>query len=573
MAVIKLDGVVDTDGTVGLRVGENTITVEVTAEDGTTIQTYTVTIMLEGTVSFERGEYYVSEGDSVEVTVVLSHALPGNLPITFDLWTYDVSSMPDDYTLLLPLPVSITFGPNQTSAFFTITATQDTVKEGDELVLVYFNFTLPTSVEHVEYSGENLTYGDPDTTIVTIIDDGMTVTPSTLDVDEGATATYTVKLNTAPTGDVTVAIASDDTGAATVSPTSLTFMPTDWNAPQTVTVTGVEDNDRDDENVTLSNNPSGAEYENVSTVDVDLSVTDNDIASVSVSKTALMVGEENTTGNSYTLVLNNQPTANVTVTVAGHSGTDVTPFPITLTFTSTDWETPKTVTVTAANDADTVNDVVTLTHSAASTDIGYQDIPIASVAVTVTDNDTPSMTVTPSPLDVDEGGTAMYTVKLDTAPTSNVTVAITSNDPEAATVSPASLTFMPTDWNAPQTVTVTADEDDDGVNDTATLTHTASGGDYANLTVDLPVTVTDDDSAAILLSETGLTVTEGYAAGSSYTVDAGHPALRHRVGLHYGSCGHGPDAERDDADQQHADLHGGQLAHRADRHGQGGPGR
>ena len=53
VAVIKLDGVVDTDGTVGLKSGENTITVEVTAEDGTT-KTYTVTITIEGTVSFER---------------------------------------------------------------------------------------------------------------------------------------------------------------------------------------------------------------------------------------------------------------------------------------------------------------------------------------------------------------------------------------------------------------------------------------------------------------------------------------------------------------------------------------
>ena len=37
----------------------------------------------------------------------------------------------------------------------------------------------------------------------------MTVMPSTLGVDEGATATYTVNLDTAPTGDVTVAIASN----------------------------------------------------------------------------------------------------------------------------------------------------------------------------------------------------------------------------------------------------------------------------------------------------------------------------------------------------------------------------
>ena len=41
---IKLDGVTDADGTVSLAVGENIITVEVTAEDGDTTKTYTVTV-------------------------------------------------------------------------------------------------------------------------------------------------------------------------------------------------------------------------------------------------------------------------------------------------------------------------------------------------------------------------------------------------------------------------------------------------------------------------------------------------------------------------------------------------
>ena len=52
---------------------------------------------------------------------------------------------------------------------------------------------------------------------------------------------------------------------------------------------------------------------------------------VTVSTTALTVTEEDTTGDSYTVVLNTQPTANVTVTVAGHAGTDVTPSPTSLT--------------------------------------------------------------------------------------------------------------------------------------------------------------------------------------------------------------------------------------------------
>ena len=88
------------------------------------------------------------------------------------------------------------------------------------------------------------------------------------------------------------------------------------------------------------------------------------------------------------------------------------------------------------------------------------------------------------------------------------------------TLDKTTLTFTTTvdDWATAQTVTVKAGQDDDAVNDTATLTHTASGGDYASVSNTLPVTVTDDDTAAIVLSETDLTLTEGDAAGSSYTV-------------------------------------------------------
>ena len=43
-SVIKLGGVTDSDGTVSLAVGSNVITVEVTAEDGNTTRTYTVTV-------------------------------------------------------------------------------------------------------------------------------------------------------------------------------------------------------------------------------------------------------------------------------------------------------------------------------------------------------------------------------------------------------------------------------------------------------------------------------------------------------------------------------------------------
>ena len=113
---------------------------------------------------------------------------------------------------------------------------------------------------------------------------------------------------------------------------------------------------------------------------------------VTVSESALTVTEDDTTGGTYTVVLDTQPTADVTVTVAGHAGTDVTPTPASLTFTTTNWSTAQTVTVTAGNDTDLTNDTVTLTHSAASTDSNYSGITIGSVVVTVEDNDTARVT-------------------------------------------------------------------------------------------------------------------------------------------------------------------------------------
>ena len=111
-------------------------------------------------------------------------------------------------------------------------------------------------------------------------------------------------------------------------------------------------------------------------------------AGIAVSTAALTVTEQDSTGDSYTVVLDTEPTADVVVTVAGHVGTDVTANPTALTFTMSNWDTAQTVTVTAGNDADTTDDSVALTHSAASADSGYSGIAIAGVAVTVNDNDT-----------------------------------------------------------------------------------------------------------------------------------------------------------------------------------------
>ncbi len=72
----------------------------------------------------------------------------------------------------------------------------------------------------------------------------------------------------------------------------------------------------------------------------------------------------------------------------------------------------------------------------------------------------------------------------------------------------ASLTFTVEKWNEAQTVTVTAAEDDDASNDEVTLKHTASGGDYGSVELDVVVTVEDDDTVGLVVDPAAVTVEE-----------------------------------------------------------------
>lgn len=96
---------------------------------------------------------------------------------------------------------------------------------------------------------------------VTVVPDKALILSATnVTVPESSTAAYTVALDTLPTADVTVTVASDDTGAVTVEPGTLTFTPGNYSSAQTVTVTGVVDADDADERVALSHEAVGGDY-------------------------------------------------------------------------------------------------------------------------------------------------------------------------------------------------------------------------------------------------------------------------------------------------------------------------
>ena len=170
------------------------------------------------------------------------------------------------------------------------------------------------------------------------------------------------------------------------------------------------------------------------------------------------------------------------------------------------------------------NDPVTLTHTATG---GEYEGVAEDLAVTVDDDETVSIVLSKTDLTVVEGDAAggTYTVKLSHEPSVEVTVTVTGQDTTDLELSGLgegdTLTFDATSWSVAQTVTVKADQDDDGADDPVTLTHTATGGEYAGAKSDLAVTVDDDETVSVVLSKTDLTVVEG-DAGGTYTVKLSH---------------------------------------------------
>ena len=188
----------------------------------------------------------------------------------------------------------------------------------------------------------------------------------------------------------------------------------------------------------------------------------------------------------------------MTVDVTSTDVAEATVSPPSLEFTTANWATAKTVTVTGAQDPDSADETVTVTLDTNSVDdTEYGALVDVAVAVTVTDDDDAGLKVVGAPVDVDEGAEETFTVALATQPTATVTVDVTSTDVAEATVSPPSLEFTTANWATAKTVTVTGAQDPDSADETVTVTldtNSVDDTEYGALVdVAVAVTVTDDD--------------------------------------------------------------------------------
>ena len=101
----------------------------------------------------------------------------------------------------------------------------------------------------------------------------------------------------------------------------------------------------------------------------------------------------------------------------------------------------------------------------------------------------------PQSLEVGEGGESSYALRLSVRPTESVTVAARRSGDRDISVSPTRVTFTPDAWRSELKITVSADEDADMANGSATITHTVTSSDAAYHGVRVAtVTVTEKDN-------------------------------------------------------------------------------
>lgn len=252
----------------------------------------------------------------------------------------------------------------------------------------------------------------------TVLPPGVTVSaPSSGNTTEAAgTVSFTVVLNSAPAATVTIPVSSSDTSEGSVSPPSLVFTPSNWNTPQTVTVTGVDDLMDDDPiaySVVLGPTSSGdSAYDGLDAADVALVNADNDTAGITVSPPSSTTTSEAGGSASFTVRLNSQPTATVTINLSSSDTSEGSVDPFGLIFTAANWNTPQTVTVTGVDDAlyDGTIPYSVVIAAAISSDGKYNGLNPADLSFSSSDDDPPP----PTKFFVVNDGTSDRTYEYDT---------------------------------------------------------------------------------------------------------------------------------------------------------------
>jgi hypothetical protein len=447
--------------------------------------------------AFNKGVASVSEHGSADTFTVVLTAQPD-----FDVVLTLISA---DAGEVAVSPAALTFTPADwaTPQTVTVTGVDDDTDDGTQ----YTNVTV--SVDR-ESSDPGFALVDDRHVVVTTEDDddaGLLLNKTSAGVSENETEdTFTVRLTARPDSNVVLTVIGLDPGEATVSPTVLIISPAEWDVPQTVTVTGVDDPRIDGSQstqviVSVADEVSDEKFR-TKFQPVYVTTADNDAAGLVLSKSALTVSEAGS-ADTFTVVLTAQPDVSVTLTAIRSDADEATVSPAVWTVAPEDWDVPRTVTVTGVDDPRIDGDQttwVTVSVAPIISDSQFIAVEPQAVSATTTDDDVAGFTLSKSIAVVSETGTTdSFSVVLTAQPESNVTLVVDSSDTGEAAASPGALVFTPGGWNLPQTVTITGADDSLRDGDQSSLVTIAvepgqSDQDFGDVPAQtVSVTTTDDD--------------------------------------------------------------------------------
>ena len=388
----------------------------------------------------------VTEGDTVEFTVTLGRALVAGEIVDVPLSVSGTNVTTGDWSLAgksgatntgvtlsgetTATPQVRFSGAGAQTATLELTADTDNASEGNE------TFTIALGPDGSGTNGFDRTSlgtnvgggANPHATahsFEVVVTDGMTgslnFSTTSVQVVEGESTTYTVVLDTEPTGNVAVLASTVDGTHIRVNPRTLRFTTSNWNEPQTVTVNAEQDTDGADEADTVIHTAQGGGYTGVRGT-LPVTVQDDDVASLVFSRTVLTLVEGGST--TFTVRLAMAPSGTVTVSPTKTGDNDITINPSgALSFTTGNWNVAQTVTVSAGHDGDRTNDEATVSYAASGG--GYGGL---SETVTITANDDDVVAPCSNCVwvtggsDIVEGGTAQFMLRASPAPRSALRV-------------------------------------------------------------------------------------------------------------------------------------------------------
>ena len=399
--------------TVNLDVGDTAITVTVTAEDGQTTQTYTVTVTRA---------MPSSSNDATLKALALSGLDIG----TFDAATTDYAATAAESVAA----TTVTATPNDTGASVVIAdADGSTSGTAREVALGYGSNTITATVTAAD--GETTrAYTATVTRAYTL--PTATLAAGTSPVTEGVAASFTVHLDKAAKDALTVAVSVAETGDA-LSGTASSVAMAVGTTEATLTLGTADDRVVEAASTVTATLGAGAGYTVGATDSAEVSVVDNDTATFAV--TASPAGIDEGDAATVTVTITNGVTfaADQALTLTGSGTASADDYTLDATSpTLAAGEAAVSATLTATDDeAEEAAETATVTASHGGATVGSATVIIAASDTALSDDATLSgLTLSGIDIGTFEASTTDYSASVGND-VDSTTVTTTPNDADA----------------------------------------------------------------------------------------------------------------------------------------------